>query len=806
MASAALCCRAFRGIRTAPAAAPRGTELAAGGVVRPLAYRPQSAGAARPAFTVAAHSSGIPRPGRWPVGPLAPPSGAAAFPSVRSCSTQEDRARFQESAEELSRAVDIDSSDDLAPLFTTDIPALRRLPLSVPSLSLPPPVAAALADTERRCTAAGHAPSTRSRRKRGRNRSHYREVMAAKQHLMPTLREFGANAHWHDWVRVVRDMRRRELPQALVSMALQSTAAAMARARDCGRAGLVGFVNELAATNAWLPSRAARRLCARLARDGDVEAILYVANRTNAAKRDFARQAASGDAAAAAAAAARLDTAIRPSFTPLIELPRACTRAGDEESLVRIAKALARGRLGERTSALATPVLEALARAGRHDLADRILGTASAHRVPAAGDGQAADVDSERQLGRRARALLEVGRSDHPHAPTPPLRVQTGRPLSPPAVEELRNPSISAEPPYLYVVSARHRDTPIARRSRGGGEDGSVLVRTVFDSRAMLHLAQRGEQSRALRMVRSIGPIKGSLSTSTVHNGLRTLALAGTGARDVERLMDACASAHFAPTPTTFLLAMRAYARVAPSHPVLATCRAFARRGWSSDVALSVGIVGEMVYRGIAPDTVRAYLTQVAATAFRVGPDTYAALLHGVADELRRRLSRGERDGFFPHYDLLLELFARRGDVDGARRVLDDMYQFGTPPRVGEYNTILAVHARGGDIDGARRTLRELQAHGFVPNAMTLSQLLRLFTRARNCEGVERTLEMVRVLQVTPDAQLLNNAIQAYTVMGMPVRARSVFHELVAARGAGPDGTTQRLMRSVNAAHTEGAE
>ncbi|KAK9056111.1 hypothetical protein SSX86_027199 [Deinandra increscens subsp. villosa] len=108
--------------------------------------------------------------------------------------------------------------------------------------------------------------------------------------------------------------------------------------------------------------------------------------------------------------------------------------------------------------------------------------------------------------------------------------------------------------------------------------------------------------------------------------------------------------------------------------------------------------------------------------------------------------------------NILLKAFCKKGDIEGALKVLDEMPAMGMVPNLVTYTTILGAYVSKGDMVCAKKMFDQILDRGWIPDATTYTILMDGFCK----QG--RFVEAVRVMDDMEDNNVDPNDV-TYGVM-----------------------------------------
>ncbi|XXG76131.1 hypothetical protein AAC387_Pa08g0552 [Persea americana] len=124
-----------------------------------------------------------------------------------------------------------------------------------------------------------------------------------------------------------------------------------------------------------------------------------------------------------------------------------------------------------------------------------------------------------------------------------------------------------------------------------------------------------------------------------------------------------------------------------------------------------------------------------------------------------------KRFGIIPNVftcNILIKALCKKGDIDAAFWVLDEMPSLGMVPNVVTYTTILTGLCAGGDMEGARRVFDEILDGGWVPDAMSYTILIDGYCKkGRLMDGI-KVMDDMEENGVSPNDVTFSVVIEAY--------------------------------------------
>ncbi|CAI7926810.1 unnamed protein product [Closterium sp. NIES-54] len=137
-------------------------------------------------------------------------------------------------------------------------------------------------------------------------------------------------------------------------------------------------------------------------------------------------------------------------------------------------------------------------------------------------------------------------------------------------------------------------------------------------------------------------------------------------------------------------------------------------------------------------------------------------------------------------YNMLLNAWCERGDVEQARAVLREMRAAGVAPDAVSYNTLMKAYGRLGRPNDCERVLREMVNALVRPNARTFGMMVRALCDVGRMGDAEVVAERMREWDVAPNATIFNTIVKGYCQAGQPLPAAQVLQKMRVA-GVPPD-------------------
>lgn len=168
----------------------------------------------------------------------------------------------------------------------------------------------------------------------------------------------------------------------------------------------------------------------------------------------------------------------------------------------------------------------------------------------------------------------------------------------------------------------------------------------------------------------------------------------------------------------------------------------------------------------------------------------------GIDFWLEKMLEAGCRpDGHV--YSIILESFARHGDVDSVASMFDQMRTAEVKPDRAHYTSVVTLLARRKNAVAAEAFYLRALHDGITPDRMMITSLMNAHVEAGSWEGVVRIFDYLRQsshLRRDLSIEVYNTLIKAYVLIGTPFRVvLAIFRKLVRV-GVYPDGYTYALV------------
>ncbi|KAG6378614.1 hypothetical protein JVT61DRAFT_12881 [Boletus reticuloceps] len=168
----------------------------------------------------------------------------------------------------------------------------------------------------------------------------------------------------------------------------------------------------------------------------------------------------------------------------------------------------------------------------------------------------------------------------------------------------------------------------------------------------------------------------------------------------------------------------------------------------------------------------------------------------GIDFWLEKMLEAGCRpDGHV--YSIILQNFARQGDVDSVAAIFDQMRKAEIKPDRVHYTSVITLLARRKDAVAAEAFYLQALHEGITPDRKMITSLMNAHVEAGSWEGVVRIFDYLRQsshFRYDLSIEVYNTLLKAYVLIGTPFRVvLSMFRTLVQV-GVRPDRYTYALV------------
>ncbi|KAJ0240586.1 Pentatricopeptide repeat-containing protein [Hirschfeldia incana] len=147
-------------------------------------------------------------------------------------------------------------------------------------------------------------------------------------------------------------------------------------------------------------------------------------------------------------------------------------------------------------------------------------------------------------------------------------------------------------------------------------------------------------------------------------------------------------------------------------------------------------------------------------------------------------------------YNVVIRLFADKGDLSMGVKLMEEMESFDLCPDVMTYTSLINGFCNEGKVDEAWKMAREMSKHGCVLNTVTYSRVLEGVCK---CGEMERALELLKEMEnedggcVSPNAVTYTLVIQAF-VEKKRVREALMVLDRMRDRGCLPNRVTASVL------------
>ncbi|KAL7592335.1 pentatricopeptide repeat-containing protein At5g16420, mitochondrial [Lactuca sativa] len=112
--------------------------------------------------------------------------------------------------------------------------------------------------------------------------------------------------------------------------------------------------------------------------------------------------------------------------------------------------------------------------------------------------------------------------------------------------------------------------------------------------------------------------------------------------------------------------------------------------------------------------------------------------------------------------NILLKAFCKKGDIEGALMVLDEMPAMGMVPNVVSYTTVMGAYVSQGDMVGAKKMFDQILDRGWIPDATTYTILMDGFCKQGRLVDAVRVMDEMEDNKVEPNDVTYGVMIEAF--------------------------------------------
>lgn len=135
-------------------------------------------------------------------------------------------------------------------------------------------------------------------------------------------------------------------------------------------------------------------------------------------------------------------------------------------------------------------------------------------------------------------------------------------------------------------------------------------------------------------------------------------------------------------------------------------------------------------------------------------------------------------------HNIFLTALCHTGEMDDARKVLDEMPNKGLVPDIISYNAILSGYMKKGDKVGFEDALNEINNKGIAPNVVTYNLRMLNFCKRLESFKAEELLEVMISKGIRPYLSTFNTIIDGFCKEGNLESATRVFKRMKAMKRA----------------------
>ncbi|RKP05591.1 hypothetical protein THASP1DRAFT_32570 [Thamnocephalis sphaerospora] len=148
-----------------------------------------------------------------------------------------------------------------------------------------------------------------------------------------------------------------------------------------------------------------------------------------------------------------------------------------------------------------------------------------------------------------------------------------------------------------------------------------------------------------------------------------------------------------------------------------------------------------------------------------------------------------------------IEQFARRGDVEGAQRVLQRMVADGYKPDCYSYTSLMKAYAHQNNLTAIWNVYRDMLLNRVELNVITYTAMIRWFAAVGDNESLAVCLQEMRLRGIRPNTVTCNTLLWAAARLGNYERASLVYRDMLRS-GLSPDTFTYAWL--FNSCHAHG--
>ncbi|KIJ69946.1 hypothetical protein HYDPIDRAFT_77209 [Hydnomerulius pinastri MD-312] len=156
--------------------------------------------------------------------------------------------------------------------------------------------------------------------------------------------------------------------------------------------------------------------------------------------------------------------------------------------------------------------------------------------------------------------------------------------------------------------------------------------------------------------------------------------------------------------------------------------------------------------------------------------------------------------GFSPDahvYNIILQSFASRGEIDAVAAILDQMRAAQIMPTHVHYTSVISLLARRKDPASAEAIYKRALREGITPDRKMITALMNAHVEAGSWAGVVRVFDYLRESghrRLNLTIEVYNTLLKAYILIGAPFRVVSMLFRRLQQNGVRPDGHTYALV------------
>ena len=118
-------------------------------------------------------------------------------------------------------------------------------------------------------------------------------------------------------------------------------------------------------------------------------------------------------------------------------------------------------------------------------------------------------------------------------------------------------------------------------------------------------------------------------------------------------------------------------------------------------------------------------------------------------------------------YNILMQLYARKGDFAQCQLLLEEMSRSGVEPDAASFTSVMAAHASKRDYIAAGRTIADMQQRGIVVDPIAIGSMMNVAIETGNWQGVAKIYESLDE-SMRLDSAIAGTMMKALMLLGAP--------------------------------------